>query len=458
MYAFGGGRDLSHGKPTLLTQLAWREVPLSDKTELQEIQALFQELGISVGESNDPTLHEVLSHESMANVWGTPPMTLHSAKAIQDKEGHAPTVRTLKRGLDSWKLDMLLLKGHHVVGERLSRHFDHRSARGTLQVLCNFPPFIRVHYQADNADSRKSQSFAGLRYFRLRAPGLVNETDRTEQEHIYVLIACYFNPDEKAKVGELRLYSDRGRPIVPGNEPPFGGQHLYDPSSERRLSDPGIDCILLYGRTKSSEEDLFCSELALKTRREGYLLGAREYTRQLVRRELTGPSVTSSVLQEHPEVISTRNTVKVEPLHVLTEFSTSHQQSVATVVSTMPNFEFGSSSQTGGNIQNQQAANRSPDSSEFRQRHGNKRPHSGDHYEPSPEHRSQRPRVCQGVQGYSGRMRQKSPLDLRETVPTKREPSAELCITPQPQAREPRGKYNPLGSQEDAFQAFMGNQ
>ncbi|KAI0546047.1 hypothetical protein F4679DRAFT_587973 [Xylaria curta] len=244
MYAVPLMNNLVFAKPTLLMKLAWRKEPFSEEGEPGLLQALSQELGFAINGGEGPTLLEILNHDSMANVWDEPSMLLVNPNFIRMEDGQPENLVQIDSLSDHCKKFMLLLR--RDPGDQLAGYFDSLWGTGRTQYKkqCNFPPFIRARYQAYRADLKKPQSFSSLRRFQLRASVLASGTNTTERERSYVLIACFLNPNENNKVGELRLYSTDGRPMMPRNKPPPGEQHLYDPDAERRLCDPDVDCIL----------------------------------------------------------------------------------------------------------------------------------------------------------------------------------------------------------------------
>ncbi|KAI1133359.1 hypothetical protein F5Y10DRAFT_287742 [Nemania abortiva] len=274
MYAFWGGQDLSGGEPTALTRMAWKKAPLSKDTTPEEMQALFHELGLSP--SDDPTFEDILQHDTMNNFWGTIPMLIVSKKAIR-----ADKVITIGWGSIFWKSEMLTVKSDTRVEDVVNERANRVIANSTIQVLCNFPPFIRLRYQASrDSSSHVLERFSDLRRFRLRSRAIIEGQYTMQQEHDYVLIACFLKPDEIIKVGEVRLYSKVGCPLVP-EDVPFMGDHIYKPYSQRRIGDPGVDCILLYGKLKhlqdDEDEDEACSELTPQSTCDG----AKTTTRQI---------------------------------------------------------------------------------------------------------------------------------------------------------------------------------
>ncbi|RYC66145.1 hypothetical protein CHU98_g51 [Xylaria longipes] len=459
MYAFSGrrgflsdGKDLLSAKPTLLNKLSWREVPLSDATEPEVLQDLFKELEISA-EGKGPTLLEILNNNSMENIWGTPSMNLYGSKAMRKKEGKAPKIIQLSPRLpEVWKVDMIPMNNNVVLEDRVRMMFTkkRRTGRGALlQLLCNFPPFIRIHYQASEAGSEASHSFSNLRSFRLRAPVLANETDIVEEEHIYVLIACFINPNEKNKAGELRLYTDCGMPILPGVHQPPEWQHLHNPESRARLGDPGLDFIMLYGKTDNDKEGIECSELPplyrylnLEVRKE-----AMEAMERLMARLPAG--VPSRVLRTQPEQTSATPLVHEAVSRQSTVRLASEQRSTAGLVSAKPDLKFSSSGQ------NERETGQLPRGPEPTQRDNQKRPYSGNHYNPSSGHRSLRHRQNYSDQDFSNGRRARSPPNSQEDWSIKQEPSTELFNAGRSPAQRQRGPYSQLGSQEAEFHAFL---
>ncbi|KAI1291150.1 hypothetical protein F5Y03DRAFT_46399 [Xylaria venustula] len=246
MYAFWGGKDLSGGETTRLKQFAWKEEPFSDKTPPGAITELLQELGVSISEGRPPTFVEIMEHDTMAHVWGTPGMCHYKDKAVQRAEGLAPQLIDFDTNrAERWRREIISLGGRLMLGQVMEGR-AHPVVRGINDVLFNFPPFIRVRCKARKAGA-ESRSFSEIYSFRISEVEADTELGIEEQEHTYVLIACYFLPDEEFKFGELRLYCNEGQPILPANAPLE--EKLYCQGSRRTPGDPGVDCFLLYGRT-----------------------------------------------------------------------------------------------------------------------------------------------------------------------------------------------------------------
>ncbi|KAI1349040.1 hypothetical protein F5Y01DRAFT_327726 [Xylaria sp. FL0043] len=257
MYAFWGGEDYSGGETTLLMQLAWTEKPFSDKTKRETVQALLQVLGIPITESGAPTFTEIIQHDTMVHVWGTPSMFILKRRCRVQREGRAPKVVTAKEEPGTWKKYYLIeLNGSETV-ERVANAFANRTVslpgprKGIAKALCNFPSFIRMHHKAGKErDPSLLRSFSDFRTFKLRETEPNAEIGIEDRECTYVLIACYFNPDETFNFGELRFYHDDGVLMPPASIPleKVSGCLLSDRWSRRELGSPGVDCILLYGR------------------------------------------------------------------------------------------------------------------------------------------------------------------------------------------------------------------
>ncbi|KAJ8131918.1 hypothetical protein O1611_g1705 [Lasiodiplodia mahajangana] len=267
MYAFWDGKDLSGGKPTRLTSLAWKKNPLSEETKPEEIQDLLNELGFSMSDAGNPTFEDILQHETMGNFWGTASMLMFCRKAIKETPNGQTKFARSEFSKDYWKKGMIEMDSHTSIEKAVTEHISQvlRPKDGSkITPLCNFPPFIRVKYQANKENSQPPQRFSDLRRFRLRGTTLVGEKDAVQQEHDYVLIACFLKPNETNGASEVRLYSEEGRNLVPVNKPPFALDYIYSTSSTRRIGDPGIRCILLYGKASRPQdiEDEACSEIA----------------------------------------------------------------------------------------------------------------------------------------------------------------------------------------------------
>ncbi|KAI0861551.1 hypothetical protein F4860DRAFT_513703 [Xylaria cubensis] len=306
MYAFSLESDLFSVKPTLLMKLAWRKEPFHEEGEPGLLQALSQELGFAISAGEGPTLLEILSHDSMANVWGDPSMALINTNLIKMENGQPDTVVQLELPSGEWK-EWGLLTVREDLGDQQAKFFNSLiGMKGSkYKMLCNFPLFIRAHYQTGRTGLKKPQSFSTLRSFQLRASVLVDGTNTKEHEQSYVLIACFLNPDENNKVGELRIYTKYGRPIMPKNAPAPGEQHLYDPDAERRLCDPVMDCILLYGKVDSLKEHPQCDELALNSVRRAFSMPSSQILRNSAESARANPSTPIDVPQPQSGDIST---------------------------------------------------------------------------------------------------------------------------------------------------------
>ncbi|KAI1422942.1 hypothetical protein F5Y12DRAFT_798912 [Xylaria sp. FL1777] len=263
MYLGWGGKNLSGGETTRLTEFAWKKEPFSDKTDPEAVQGLFGELGYSVSEGRGPTFLEVLTHDTMRHIWGTPTMCIQNqTRCVIHYDGKSPKVVSCAHTHPMvWKRGLILLQDLATLEEKVNSFINgvkplEPPLKGTARVLCNFPPFIRIHYQAGKANTRKPVSYSEFRSFRLRQSELYSELGIEKKEHIYVLIACYFNPDKTVKSGELRLYSDNGTPLLPCNTP-LEGENLHIPQSRRSLGDSDVDCILVYARMESTEKPTY---------------------------------------------------------------------------------------------------------------------------------------------------------------------------------------------------------
>ncbi|KAI0183451.1 hypothetical protein EV127DRAFT_516950 [Xylaria flabelliformis] len=312
MYAFLGGEDLSGGKPTILTQLSWREVPLSDETEPEVLQALLQELGISaMEEGKDPSLLEVLTHDSMQSFWGPDSMSIYSTKYVVQKAGEARELVNMPPRPDGkWKREFVQVGTAKPIELQLKRTFqDIKKPNEHRWHIFNAPPFIRVCYHGYEAGLQASPSFSDLRSFRFRALTLANETNAVEEEHIYVLIACYLDPDEKNENGELRLYSEGGVPILPKNGLPREWQNVSNPASRRRIGQPGLEFVALYGKTDNDEEDLHYSELPSNEAIQACSMPSFQYPDDVAERALKTSSASTDVPQKQLEETSTTSCV-----------------------------------------------------------------------------------------------------------------------------------------------------
>ncbi|KAI0546042.1 hypothetical protein F4679DRAFT_599081 [Xylaria curta] len=371
MYAFLGGKDLSGGKPTILTQLSWRDVPLSDETKPEVLQALFQELGIS-SEGKGPSLLEILHHDSMKDIWDTASMSLFSTKCIMQKVGQDPKVdKSPPHPQGAWKREIIRLGPTRVLEDKLGNLFSQKKHEDKfIQPLCNFPPFIKAHYRISEADSR---SFSNIRTFRFRAMTLADETNAVEEEHIYVLIACYFNPDEKNEFGELRLYYEGGMPIIPRNGFPREWQHVGDAASRKRIGQPGQDFVALYGKTDNDEEEPYCSEFPPFVLQDGSL--HRKSVREFMQRSMAQPSASSpsTVVKEGLEKTSEAPHVQEAASQQSTSHATSKQRSAPGTVS-------GMSDSYSMHNQDEYETSQLPKGHRPTQRSDRKRPYSGSHY------------------------------------------------------------------------------
>ncbi|KAI0521914.1 hypothetical protein F5B22DRAFT_643496 [Xylaria bambusicola] len=155
--------------------------------------------------------------------------------------------------------ELVKLNNHTSIQSQMTKFFNRIRPfppphKGTIQLSCTYPPYIRVHYQADKDDVRKD--FSEFRSFKLRQEAVpkICETEESakelehlptcieEKEYIYALLACYFNPDKTNPSGELRMWSNHEVPVLPVMKA-CAPKDLFSQQTQRSMGDPGVNTI-----------------------------------------------------------------------------------------------------------------------------------------------------------------------------------------------------------------------